>query len=111
MNNFVTVKELAEHLNCNVIGDKEKRIYSISLMQDSTEDSVTYVPSSKIGNINEMKAGVIITKASIGLPLHRTYIITRHRTEFKQNGFRNKRRIRNGWRELYKDTSGGQKSY
>lgn len=78
MNNFVTVKELAEHLNCNVIGDKEKRIYSISLMQDSTEDSVTYVPSSKIGNIKEMKAGVIITKASIGLPLHRTYIITRH---------------------------------
>ncbi|MBQ8135098.1 MAG: UDP-3-O-(3-hydroxymyristoyl)glucosamine N-acyltransferase [Clostridia bacterium] len=76
--NFVTVQELAEHLHCNVIGDREKRIYGIALMQDSTKDTLTYVPSRKIDDIKDIKAGVILTKASLGLPIHRTYLITRH---------------------------------
>ncbi|MGN0475493.1 MAG: UDP-3-O-(3-hydroxymyristoyl)glucosamine N-acyltransferase [Acutalibacteraceae bacterium] len=79
MNNaFVTAKELAEHLEGNVLGDKDKKIYSIALMRDSAEESLTYVPSKSIDDIVNIKAGVILTKVSIGLPLHRTYIVTRH---------------------------------
>ena len=77
-NKFVTVQELAEYLNCNVIGDKQKRIYGIALMQDSTEEMLTYVPGRKIDDIKDIRAGVILTRAFVGLPLHRTYIITRH---------------------------------
>lgn len=80
MNNsiFVTAQELAECLDCNVLGDKNKKVYAIALMNDSTEETLTYVPSKKIDDINHIKAGIILTKASIGLPLHRTYIVTRH---------------------------------
>jgi len=75
---YITVGELAEHLNCPTIGDKNKKIFSIALYQDSNDDSLTYVPYNKINVINDIKAGAIITRASIGLPLHRSYIVTRH---------------------------------
>lgn len=78
MRHFITVGELAEFLHCPVIGDKDKRIYGISLYEDSTEDMLTYVPYDKIDNIPEIKAGAILTRSSIGLPLHRNYILTRH---------------------------------
>ncbi|MCM1133020.1 MAG: UDP-3-O-(3-hydroxymyristoyl)glucosamine N-acyltransferase [Ruminococcus flavefaciens] len=74
---YITVGELAEHLNCPTIGDKNKKIFSIALYQDSDDDSVTYIPYNKINVINDIKAGAIITRASIGLPLHRSYIVTR----------------------------------
>lgn len=75
---YITVDELAEHINCQVIGDKEKKIFGISLYQDSNDDVLTYVPYKKINIIDNIKAGTVITRASIGLPLHRNYIITRH---------------------------------
>ena len=78
MKNYITVKELAEYLHCPVLGDKEKKIYGISLFEESTEDMLTYVPYDKIDRIPEIKAGVILTKASIGLSLHRNYIVTRY---------------------------------
>ncbi len=78
MKNYITVGTLAEYLHCPVLGNKEKKIYKISLFEESTEDSLTYVPYDKIDRIAEIKAGAILTKASIGLPLHRNYIVTRH---------------------------------
>lgn len=75
---YITVGELAEHLNCPTIGDKNKKIFNIALYQDSNDDSLTYVPYNKINVINDIKASAIITRTSIGLPLHRSYIVTRH---------------------------------
>lgn len=72
---FVTVGELSEYLNCRVIGDRQKKIYGIALMNDSNEDMLTYVSKDKIGCINNIKAGVILVKATIGLPFDRTYIV------------------------------------
>ena len=77
MKNFVEVGELAEYLHCSVLGDKNKKICGISLFEESTENELTYVPYDKIDKITEIKAGAILTKASIGLPLHRNYIVTR----------------------------------
>lgn len=75
---FITVGELADHLNCQVLGDREKKIYGISLFQDSTETMLTYVNYKDIDKIDSIKAGAILTKMSIGLPLHRNYIICKH---------------------------------
>lgn len=75
---YVTVGELAEHLGCQVLGNKNKKIFEISLYQDSNEDSLTYVPYQKINQIPDIGAGAILTKVSIGLPLHRNYIICKH---------------------------------
>ena len=75
---FITVGELAEHLNCPVLGDKNKKIYGISLYHESTEDTLTYIPPDKIDSIPEINAGAILTRSSIGLQLHRNYIITRY---------------------------------
>ena len=75
-NRFITAGELAEHLKCELLGDKDKKIYGIALMQDSTEYTLTYVMSNKKDKIKDINAGVILTMASIGLLLHRTYIIT-----------------------------------
>ena len=72
---YVTVGELAEHLGCQVLGNKNKKIFEISLYQDSNEDSLTYVPYQKINQIPDIGAGAILTKVSIGLPLHRNYIM------------------------------------
>ena len=44
---YVTVGEIAEHLDCQVLGNKNKKIFEISLYQDSNEDSLTYVPYTK----------------------------------------------------------------
>lgn len=74
---FVTLREVAEYLNCKIIGDANKKIYGISLMNESTSDMLTYVPYSKIDHIADTSAGAILTRASIGLPLHRNYIITK----------------------------------
>ena len=73
---FITAGELAEHLKCELLGNKDKKIYGIALMHDSTEDTLTYVMSNKRDKINDISAGVILTTPSIGLPLYRTYIIT-----------------------------------
>jgi len=73
---FITAGELAEYLNCKILGDKGKKIYGIALMQDSTENTLTYVMSDKRDRIQDCNAGVILTTASIGLPLYRTYIFT-----------------------------------
>ncbi len=78
MRNYITVGTLAEYLHCPVLGNKEQKIYGISLWEESTEDMLTYVPYEKIDRITEIKAGAILTRASIGLPLHRNYIVTRH---------------------------------
>lgn len=75
---YITVGELADNLNCQVIGDKEKKIFGISLYQDSNDNVLTYVPYKKINLIDSIEAGAIITRMSIGLPLHRNYIIARH---------------------------------
>ncbi|MBQ7433515.1 MAG: UDP-3-O-(3-hydroxymyristoyl)glucosamine N-acyltransferase [Lachnospiraceae bacterium] len=75
---YITVGELANHLNCKVIGDRNKKIYGISLYQESTEDLLTYVPYNKIDSIESIKAGALLTKYSVGLPVYRNYIITRH---------------------------------
>ena len=72
---FVTAGELANYLNCKVIGDRQKKIYGIALMNDSSEDMLTYMTKDKIGNIDSIKAGVILIKATIGLPFDRTYIV------------------------------------
>lgn len=77
MNPFITVGELAEHLQCPMLGDRDKKIFGISLYQESDADSLTYIPYDKIGKIEEIEAGAYLTKASIGLPLHRNYIVTR----------------------------------
>lgn len=74
---FVTVGELADHLNCAVLGDRNKRLYGITLYHESTRDTLTYIPRNKIDIIKDIQAGAILTQASIGLPLHRNYIITR----------------------------------
>lgn len=79
---FVTVGELAAHLFCDVIGDKNKPIYGIALMRDSNEKMLTIVPPLKKKYISSCNAGVILTKATIGLPFHRTYIITRYNPEW-----------------------------
>ena len=73
---FITAGELAEYINCKILGDKGKKIYGIALMQDSTENTLTYVMSDKRDRIQDCNAGVILTTASIGLPLYRTYIFT-----------------------------------
>ena len=73
---FITAGELAEYLNCKILGDKGKKIYGIALMQDSTENTLTYVMSDKRDRIQHCNAGVILTTASIGLPLYRTYIFS-----------------------------------
>lgn len=75
---YITVGELAEYLNCQMIGDRNKKIFGIALYQDSDDNSVTCVPYNKIDIINDIKAGAIITKASIGLPLHRNYIFAKN---------------------------------
>lgn len=75
---YVTVGEIAEHLGCQVLGDKSKKIFKISLYHDSNENSLTYVPYKKIDSIPEIFAGAILTKISVGLPLHRNYIISKH---------------------------------
>lgn len=78
MMSYITVGELAKHLNCQMIGDSDKKIYGISLFKESTEDMLTYVPYNKINVISEVEAGAIITRASIGLPIHRNYIIVKN---------------------------------
>lgn len=75
---YITAGALAEYLSCPIIGDRNKKIFHISLYQESDDTSVTYVPYNKIDTIREIQAGTIITKSSIGLPLHRNYIISRH---------------------------------
>lgn len=75
---YVTVGEIAEHLGCQVLGDKSKKIFEISLYHDSNENSLTYVPYGKIDLIPEICAGAILTKISVGLPLHRNYIISKY---------------------------------
>ena len=49
---FVTVGELSEYLNCRVIGDRQKKIYGIALMNDSNEELTylfaTYTPGDGI---------------------------------------------------------------
>ncbi|MBQ6945614.1 MAG: UDP-3-O-(3-hydroxymyristoyl)glucosamine N-acyltransferase [Ruminococcus sp.] len=78
MNNFVTVGELADFLGCPMIGERNKKIFGISLFQDSTDETLTYIPWKDINKINDIDAGAILTRASIGLPIHRNYIITKH---------------------------------
>ena len=77
MRKYVTVGALAEHLQCPMMGDREKRLYGIALMEESSDDMLTYVPSDRIDRIEMLRAGAILTRASIGLPLHRNYIYTR----------------------------------
>lgn len=75
---YVTVGEIAEHLGCQMLGDKSQKIFEISLYQDSNENSLTYVPYGKLHVISEIGAGAILTRISVGLPLHRNYIISKH---------------------------------
>ena len=82
---FITAGELAEYLNCKILGDKDKKIYKIALMQDSTENTLTYVMSDKRDRIQHCNAGVILTTASIGLPLYRTYIFTNQEPYYMLN--------------------------
>ena len=82
---FITAGELAEYLNCKILGDKGKKIYGIALMQDSTENTLTYVMSDKRDRIQHCNAGVILTTASIGLPLYRTYIFTNQEPYYMLN--------------------------
>ncbi len=82
---FITAGELAEYLNCKILGDKGKKIYGIALMQDSTENTLTYVMSDKRDRIQDCNAGVILTTASIGLPLYRTYIFTNQEPYYMLN--------------------------
>lgn len=79
MNNqkYVTLSELAEHLGCTTLGDKNKKIYGIALYNESDEGFLSYVPYNKISRIENINAGVILTRYSIGLQLHRNYIVTR----------------------------------
>lgn len=77
MRHFVTAGELAEHLQCPIIGDRDKKIYGIALFHECTDEMLTYVPVKDIDKIHSIQAGVILTKASFGLPIHRNYIITR----------------------------------
>lgn len=74
---FVTVGELADYLDCPVIGNKNKKLYGLSLYRESTEDTLAYIPSNKIDVIKDIHAGAILTRSSFGLQLHRNYIITR----------------------------------
>ena len=74
---FITVGELADYINCSVIGNRNKKIYGISLYYESTDDMLTYITYDKIDKIKDIEAGVILTQASIGLQLHRNYIITK----------------------------------
>lgn len=78
MSGYVTVGELARHLDCKYLGDGEKKIFGIALPSDSTEDTLTYISPRRIDAISDLNAGVILTRASIGLPLHRNYILTKH---------------------------------
>ena len=78
MSGFVTVGELARHLHCEFLGDGEKKIFGIALPSDSTDDTLTYISPHRIDTISDLKAGAVLTRASIGLPLHRNYIVTRH---------------------------------
>lgn len=73
---YVTVGEIAEYLECRITGDAQKKIFGISLMDDSTEDMLTYVPYKKIDMISNIRAGAILTQPSLGLPLHQNYIMT-----------------------------------
>ena len=74
---YITLGELADHLNCSVLGDRDKKIFGIALYSESTDNMLSYIPYSKISKIPDIKAGVILTQASIGLQLHRNYIVTR----------------------------------
>lgn len=79
---YITAGELAEHLECATLGDKNKKIYGIALYHESKEDMLSYVPYDKIQQIANIKAGVILTRASIGLQLHRNYVVTRKNPYF-----------------------------
>lgn len=79
---YVTVGELAEHLNCPFLGDSDKKIYGIALYHESNENTLTYIPSDKIDIIPEVNASAILTQSSMGLQLHRNYIVTRHNPYF-----------------------------
>lgn len=81
-NTFVTAGELAKYLHCPILGNREQKIYGISLCHESKEDMLTYVPFDKIDEIKNMNAGVILTRPSLGLPLHRNYIITNQEPYF-----------------------------
>lgn len=74
---YITMGELADHLNCPVLGDRDKRIYGIALYQDSNEDLLTYIPYEKIPEIPNIGAGVMLTRPSIGLEIGRNYIVTK----------------------------------
>lgn len=78
MSRYVTVGELAHHLECKYLGDGEKKIFGIALPNDSADDTLTYISPCKIGTISNLNAGAILTRASVGLPLHRNYIITKY---------------------------------
>jgi len=78
MEKYITVGELSEYLRCPVLGDSKKKIFGISLPEESSEDTLTYIPYNKIDKITEIKAGAILTKISVGLPLHRNYLITQY---------------------------------
>lgn len=74
---FVTASELADYLHCSCTGDKNKKIYGISLIRDCNEDTLTLVPERKSNVISEMNAGVIFTRSFLGLPIHKNYILCR----------------------------------
>lgn len=74
---YITAGEIAEYLNCQILGDKNKKIYGIALYHESSDDKLSYVPYNKISKIEGINAGVILTRSSIGLQLHRNYIVTR----------------------------------
>lgn len=74
---YITAGELAEHLNCATLGDKNKKIYGIALYRESNDNCLSYVPYDKISKIENINAGVILTRSSIGLQLHRNYVVTR----------------------------------
>ena len=63
---YVTVGELAEHLNCPFLGDSDKKIYGIALYHESNENTLTYIPSDKIDIIPEVNASAILTQSSMG---------------------------------------------
>lgn len=79
---YITAGELADYLKCSVLGDNDRKIYGIALYNESNDEMLSYVPYGKISEIKKISAGVILTRYSLGLQLHRNYIVTRKEPYF-----------------------------
>lgn len=74
---FITAQEIAHIINGEVYGDKDKKIYGISLVRDSDDTKLTFVNRDyNFNNIDKIEAAAIIVPPVFMLPPNKTYIIS-----------------------------------